>query len=104
MAGSPRLFAAAAAAHQILERCRDALRGEARLLLPEWPVPERCGPQDGGMAGTDLNMLVVCGGVERTLAGYRALRASAGLRVTRVLPTPVGMHVIEAVRASLPDR
>jgi len=85
---------------QILKRCREALSGHAKLLVLEWPVPERVGPQDVGIVGTDLNMLVMVGGIERTLAEYRSLASAAGLRVTRVIPTPVGMHVIEAVRAS----
>ena len=86
-------------ARAILERCRDALAGDAKLLVLEWPIAERATPADVGIAGVDLNMLVAVGGVERTLEEYRALLASAGLRVTRILPTPAGMHVIEAVRA-----
>ncbi|HTO69056.1 MAG TPA: methyltransferase [Myxococcota bacterium] len=84
---------------EILRRCRDALSGAAKLLVLEWPVPERVGPNDVGIVGTDLNMLVMVGGIERTLAEYRALLQDAGLSVTRVIPTPAGMHVIEAARA-----
>ena len=84
----------------ILERCREALKPGARLLVLEWIVPERVGPQDAMIVGTDLNMLVMVGGQERTEAEYRVLLASAGLRVTRVVPTPAGMSVIEAVPAA----
>jgi SAM-dependent methyltransferase len=83
----------------ILECCRAALRPGARLLVLEWIVPERVGPGDVGIVGTDLNMLVMVGGRERTEAEYRALLASAGLRVTRVIPTPAAMSLIEAVPA-----
>jgi SAM-dependent methyltransferase len=84
----------------ILERCRAALAPSARLLVLEWIVPERVGPGDVAIVGTDLNMLVMVGGRERTEAEYRALLASAGLRVTRVIPTPAAMSVIEAVAAA----
>jgi O-methyltransferase/methyltransferase family protein len=88
-----------ARARKILERCRDALRGDAKLLVLEWPISERATPADVGIAGVDLNMLVAVGGVERTLEEYRALLGSAGLRVTRIVPTPAGMQLIEAARA-----
>jgi hypothetical protein len=48
---------------------------------------------------TDLNMLVMTGGRERTEAEYGALLDSAGLRLTRVIPTYTEMSVIEAVQA-----
>lgn len=82
---------------RILERCREAMDPQARLLVLEWIVPDRVGPGDVGIVGTDLNMLVMVGGQERTEAQYRALLASAGLRVTRIVPTPA-MSLIEAVR------
>lgn len=83
-------------ARTLLERCREAMGDGARLLVLEWIVPERVGPQDVGILGTDLNMLVMAGGRERTEAEYRELLASAGLRVTRVVPT-AAMSLFEAV-------
>ena len=47
------------------------------------------------LAHTDLNMLVVTGGRERTEADFRRLVERAGLRTTRVLPTPATMSIIE---------
>jgi hypothetical protein len=82
----------------ILGRCREAMAPQARLLVLEWIVPEQVGPGDAGIVGTDLNMLVMVGGQERTEKEYRELLASAGLRVTRVIPTPA-MSLIEAVVA-----
>lgn len=81
----------------ILTRCREAMRGDAVLLVLEWIVPDRVGPADASIVGTDLNMLVMVGGQERTESEYRELIASAGLRVTRVIPTPAAMSLIEAV-------
>jgi hypothetical protein len=40
-------------------------------------------------------MLVVPGGQERTAAEFAALYEAAGLRLTRVLPTPAGVSLIE---------
>jgi len=82
----------------ILARCREAMKEGARLLVLEWIVPEQVGPADAGIVGTDLNMLVMVGGQERTEPEYRALLASAGLEVPRVLRTPA-MSIIEAVAA-----
>lgn len=85
-----------AAARKILQRCREAMGPTARLLVLEWIVPERVSASDVGIVGTDLNMMVMVGGLERTEREYRALLAAAGLRVTRVIPTPA-MSLIEAV-------
>jgi hypothetical protein len=81
----------------ILRRCREAMRNGARVLVLEWIVPERVSAADAGVIGTDLNMLVMVGGQERTEAEYRALIAGAGLRMTRVIPTGGAMSLIEAV-------
>ncbi|MBX3027418.1 hypothetical protein KF840_21175 [bacterium] len=85
----------------ILRACRAALRPGARLLLIEVVVPERPGtaPLDQMIAGTDLNMLVMTGGRERTEAEYRALCEAAGLRVNRILPTATAFSVVEAEAA-----
>lgn len=84
--------------HAILRACRAALRPGARLLLVEIVVPERPGtsPLDQMIAGTDLNMLVMTGGCERTEAQYRALCEGAGLRLARILPTATAFSLIEA--------
>lgn len=85
----------------ILRRCRDALAGDARLLIVEVPLPERCGssPMDQGHAGTDLNMLVMTGGQERTVEEYRRLCRAAGLDLTRVIATPAPYALLEAAPA-----
>ena len=81
----------------ILERIRAAMSKDAVLLIVEPIVPERPGssPFDGLLASTDLNMLVVTGGRERTEADFRALVERAGLRVTRVTQMPAMMSIIE---------
>ena len=85
----------------ILRNCRKAMREGSRLLIVEVIVPDRPGTSslDHMIAGTDLNMLVVTGGRERTESEYRALVDAAGLTVARIVPTPAAMSVIEAVPA-----
>lgn len=81
----------------ILRAGRTALRPGARLVVVEVVVPDRAGtsPLDQMIAGTDLNMLVMTGGSERTEAQYRDLCAAAGLRITRILPTATAFSLIE---------
>lgn len=85
----------------ILESCRKAMPPGARLCVIEPPAPvERDrGPIGWFTAFSDLNMMVVCGGRERTVVEYRALIESCDLRVTAVHPTPAAFQVFEAVHA-----
>ena len=82
----------------ILRTCRSAMRASARLLIVEVVVPDRPGtsPLDQMIASTDLNMMVVTGGKERTESQYRALLDAAGFTLARIVPTPAAMSVIEA--------
>jgi hypothetical protein len=90
----------------ILRRCGGTLPGGARLALVEAPAPP---PGTPGIAGTpaewflafsDLNMLLVTGGRERSAAEYRALLEAAGLRVVAERAAGGFYAVIEAARAT----
>lgn len=82
----------------ILERCRDAMRPGSKLLLIELVVPPGNMPAEGKFI--DLEMLVVFpGGRERTVGEYQVLLEASGFRLTRVIPTPYWMSLIEAVRS-----
>jgi orsellinic acid C2-O-methyltransferase len=85
----------------ILARCREAMRPDSRLLLIEILAPERLTgtPFEPMIVGSDLNMMVMTGGKERTETEYRVLVESAGLTVARVVPTPGAMSIIEARRS-----
>ncbi|MGH7894844.1 MAG: methyltransferase, partial [Candidatus Binatia bacterium] len=85
----------------LLRNVRKAMPAGARLLVVEPIVPERTGssPLDVMLASSDLNMMVVTGGRERTEAEFRELIHSAGFRVERIVPTPAAMSVIEAFPA-----
>jgi hypothetical protein len=81
-------------AMQILRCCRKAMAPGSCLLLVELVVP----PGDGATFTKfiDLWMLVWLGGRERTEKEYRDLLASAGLALTRVIPTHSPISIIEA--------
>jgi hypothetical protein len=81
----------------ILKNCRTAMATNGRVLLVEAVIQP--GTATSFSKCMDLNMLVMTGGRERTAAEYRALLDSAGLRLTRIIPTHTEMSVIEAVQA-----
>lgn len=81
----------------ILKTCRAAMNGTARLVLVERVIPEGIPDDDDlGALMSDLHMMVVLGGRERTTAEYSELLAAAGLRLTRSIPMKSDFHAIEA--------
>src|SRR6202521_1833564 len=80
----------------ILKNCRSAMATNGRVLLVEAVIQP--GTATSFSKYVDLNMLVMTGGRERTEAEYRALLDSAGLRLTRIVPTHTEMSIIEAVQ------
>ena len=83
-------------AQQILTNCCNAMSGTGRLLLIEPVIPPGNNPSFNKLL--DLLMLVwTSGGRERTESEHRALLASAGLNLSRVIPTRSGVSIIEAV-------
>ena len=88
-----------ARARRILEVCRRAMRDTACLLLVEHVMPP--GNARSWAKVVDLEMLVVTsGGRERTEEEFRALLASAGLRLTQIIPTASPISIIEAATES----
>jgi len=84
---------------QLLQNCRAAMAPQGRIVIFERRMPERVTEPDGAYEA-DVNMLVITGGRQRTEAQYRALLATAGLELTRVIPTASVRSVFEA---KLPD-
>ena len=82
----------------ILRNCREAMLPESRLLLIETVIPPGNGRSFAKLL--DLTMLVIPGGLERTESEYRALLASCGLLLTKIVPTQADVSIIEAVRAT----
>jgi orsellinic acid C2-O-methyltransferase len=83
----------------ILRTVRAAMRADSRVLVIERILPERIDPADPLTPGRfihDINMMLNPGGRERTEAEFRDLLARAGLRLSRVVPIPCPLAVIEA--------
>jgi hypothetical protein len=82
----------------ILRNCRKAMAmSSGKVLIVEAVLQP--GRATSLSKFVDLNMLVMTGGRERTEPEFRALLASAGLKVTRIVPTRNEMSIIEAVPA-----
>lgn len=73
---------------RILRTVRRAMRPGARLILIDKVIPEVAGFHPGKFS--DLQMLVVLGGQERTLDELTTLLAEAGLRITDLSMPEVG--------------
>ena len=80
---------------RLLASCRRAIAPAGRLLVIEELMPERV-DRSSDTVSLDLGMLVHLDARERTEREYRALLARGGFRVTRVLPTDAGVHVVES--------
>jgi 2-polyprenyl-3-methyl-5-hydroxy-6-metoxy-1,4-benzoquinol methylase len=86
---------------QILRNCAAALNPDGVVLVVEL-VLDRTG-YEVDAALSDLNMLVLPGGRERTESEYAALFDAAGLRLARVVDTGTRMAILEAaVRDDVP--
>lgn len=78
----------------ILRNVHRAAPEGARLLLVEGVVSEGDEPSFSKLS--DVHMMVMTGGRERTASEYADLLKRAGFRLTRVVPTESSMSVIEA--------
>ena len=80
---------------RILGNVRRAMRPDGRVLVLEAPLPSDDRPGPGRWL--DLQVMMLCGGRERTVEEYAALFERAGLRLAQTLPTKhPAMTVIEA--------
>jgi hypothetical protein len=87
-----------AQAIEILRNCRRSMARAGKVLIIERLIPE-----DGGDAVptllSDINMLVITGGQERTNDEYGRLLRSAGLRLGAIQPVAFPYGVIEGLFA-----
>jgi hypothetical protein len=81
----------------ILGNLHKAMTASSRLLIVEMVLPGKDEPHFGKIL--DMVMLAVPGGEERTADEYGALLAKAGFKLTRVVPTPSAVSIIEAFKA-----
>jgi orsellinic acid C2-O-methyltransferase len=86
-----------AQARAILATCRKAMRPDAKLLIIEGVYPPRIDQSElsRGAAANDVNMLVCTGGRQRSADEFRALCAGAGFALSRIVPTPARVSIIE---------
>jgi O-methyltransferase/methyltransferase family protein len=80
---------------QILRNCRRVVPNDGVLLLVEWLLSEPNVPSTGKMS--DLIMLVLTGGRERTVEQYRDLLKEIGFCLNRVFPTQAELGIFEAL-------
>lgn len=78
----------------ILGHIRKAIPPRGRLLVIEMVL--KPGNEPDLAKFLDLNMLALPGGQERTEAEYRVLFAAAGFTLTKVVPTPGPVSVLES--------
>lgn len=86
----------------ILESCRRAMAPGARVMVIEGLYPARVDRSlaSRGAAANDVNMLVHTGGRQRSEQEMRDLYDAAGFRLTRIVPTPANVCVIEGTPRS----
>jgi hypothetical protein len=81
----------------ILRACPRAMASEARLLVIDPVLAPANAPDSGKLF--DVTMLLMTGGQERTADEFGALFDAAGVRPTRVSPTPAGVGLVEGAPA-----
>lgn len=81
----------------ILSNLAKSAKSGAKVLLVETVVEEDDHVPSASKV-MDLNMLVMTGGKERTPTEYARLFEKTGFKLTRVIPTPSPLQIVEAVR------
>jgi hypothetical protein len=89
------------AAIDILRNCRCVVPQAGRLLIIEFILPETINQPDARLESrlmSDLNMLVVTGGKERTEQEWQTILKSSGFECQAIVPVPgETVSIIEAV-------
>ncbi|MGA8531292.1 MAG: methyltransferase [Acidobacteriaceae bacterium] len=84
---------------RILANCRAVMPEDGTLLIIEFILPPRVAQADPELEGhlmSDLNMLAVTGGRERSESEWRALLESSGFRLNGVYPVGSDVGIVEA--------
>jgi hypothetical protein len=82
---------------RLLLACRKAMSGQGRILVIDTVVPPGNDPDPSKLS--DLAMMVVFDGKERTKEELASLFTQAGLKLNRIIPTPGTLSIVEAVEA-----
>jgi SAM-dependent methyltransferase len=88
----------------LLRNCRRAIAEDGRLLLVERVLPERAEASAAAAPAffSDLNMLLLSSGRERTAVEYRELLRRAGFALRRIIPIAAPHSIVEAAPAPEP--
>ncbi len=87
-------------AMKILTNCHHAMQSDARLLVIEDVISPDLTPDQRRLLGiTDMHMMVLGSGGQRTEAEHRELLTTSGFTVTRIIPTSTTTKIIEAAPA-----
>lgn len=81
----------------ILKNCAAAMKSGQALLLIEKLLPDRA-TENHSVVMSDLHMLAVTGGLERTAAEYASLLKDAGFDIRKMIPLRTGHSLLEAIR------
>jgi hypothetical protein len=88
------------AATELLRNCRRAMDADARLLIVEFVLPDTISapnPQLQRRLFSDLNMLAVTGGKERSATEWTALLQSSGFITVQFIPVAeMDVSIVEA--------
>jgi hypothetical protein len=90
------------AAVEILGHCRSVLPADGRVLVIEFVLPDVVDRADSDLEyrlTSDLNMLAVTGGKERSALEWKRVLGDADLECRKIIPVPGELvSIIEAVR------
>ncbi len=81
---------------KILKNCHAALPADGKLLVIEGVMSK--GNEPDPHKQLDMSMMLIFGGRERTEKEFDGLFLQAGLRLSRIIPTPSRLSIIEAVK------
>jgi hypothetical protein len=92
------------AAAELLRNCRNVMDADARLLIIEFVLPDVISAADPKLQGrlfSDINMLAVTGGKERSAVEWSALLQASGFTIVQFIPVAeMDVSIIEARTAS----
>ncbi len=81
----------------ILSIIRSSMPDDAKVLIIDAVIPAGNEPHFAKIL--DLEMLISPGGMERTAAEFETLLKASGFELSRIIPTPSPVSIIEAVKA-----
>ncbi|WP_414552053.1 methyltransferase [Anabaena sp. CCY 0017] len=84
---------------KILQNCHHVMPDNGKVLVVENVIPN---PNEPSLSKfLDLEMLIMTsGGRERTATEFEELFAAAGFKLTKIIPTPSSISIIEGVKIS----